>query len=95
MTLVSNDESKHAPKMYEELGVTEIPNDLENYDERCTAIIKFSSDDDLPLKNGLELYNMVAVVRSVFHELNKYYSQVVLVGCFYKLAKKQQDFLIV
>ena len=81
MTLVSNDESKHAPKMYEELWVTEIPNDLENYDERCTAIIKFSSDDDLPLKNGLELYNMVAVVRSVFHELNR------IKSCYYAALK--------
>ena len=30
--------------------------------------IKFNSDDNLPLKKTLELYNMVIVVRSVFHD---------------------------
>ena len=30
--------------------------------------IKFHSDDNLPLKKTLELYNMVIVVRSVFHD---------------------------
>ena len=28
--------------------------------------MKFNSDDDLPLKKMLKLYNMVIVVRSVF-----------------------------
>ena len=40
--------------------------------------IKFNSDDDLPLKKALELYNMVVVVRSVFHKDSKYYPQVSL-----------------
>ena len=39
--------------------------------------MKFNSDDDLPLKKKLELYNLVIVVRSVFdgicHDGNKYY----------------------
>ena len=51
--------------------------------------IKFNSDDDLSLKEALELYNMEIVLRSVFHEGNKYYPQVVLDKCLYKLAKKQ------
>ena len=34
---------------------------------------KFNSDDDLPLEKTLELYNVIIVVRSVFHEDNKYY----------------------
>ena len=29
--------------------------------------IKFNSDDDLPLNKTLELYNMIIVLRSVFH----------------------------
>ena len=37
--------------------------------------IKFNSDEDLTLKKTLELYSMVTVVRSVFHDNNKYYSQ--------------------
>ena len=44
--------------------------------------IKFSSDDDLPLKKTLDLCNMVIVVRAVFHEDNKYYLQD---ECLYKL----------
>ena len=40
--------------------------------------MKFNSDDDLPLKKTLKLYNMVIVVRCVFHEDNKYYPQVLL-----------------
>ena len=37
--------------------------------------IKSNSDDDVPLKKTPELSNMVIVVRSVFHEGNKYYPQ--------------------
>ena len=44
--------------------------------------IKFNLDDDLPLN---KLYKMLIVVRSVFHEGNKYYQQVFLGKCFYKL----------
>ena len=50
-----------------------ITNHSDNYDEKYMKI-KFNSGDDLPLKKTLELYNMVIVVRSVFHEGNKYYS---------------------
>ena len=31
------------------------------------------SDNNLPLKKILERYNMIIVVRSVFHKGNKYY----------------------
>ena len=47
--------------------------------------ITFKSDDDLPLKLTIEFYNMVMVVRSVFHESNKYYPQMFLVECLHKL----------
>ena len=30
--------------------------------------IKLNSDDNLPIKKSLELYNMVIVVSSAFHE---------------------------
>ena len=40
--------------------------------------VKFNSDDHLPLKKTLELYNMLIVVRSLFHEGNKYDTQVPL-----------------
>ena len=38
--------------------------------------IKFNSDDDLPSKKTLELYTVIIVVRSVFHEDKKYYPKV-------------------
>ena len=34
--------------------------------------IKINPDDVLPLKETLELYNMVIVISSVFHESKKY-----------------------
>ena len=34
------------------------------------------SYDDLPLKEMLNLFNIIIVVRSVFHDSNKYYLQV-------------------
>ena len=35
--------------------------------------IKFNSDDDLRLKKTLELHNIQKIIRSVFHDVNKYY----------------------
>ena len=46
---------------------------------------KFNSDEDLPLKKMLEFHNMMVVVRSVFHEDNKYYLEVFLNQCLHKL----------
>ena len=39
---------------------------------------KFNSDDNLPLKETLELYNTPIVIRSAFREYNKYYPQIFL-----------------
>ena len=47
--------------------------------------IKFNSDDDLPSNKTLGLYNMIILIRSVFHEGDKYYPQVFLDECFDKL----------
>ena len=47
--------------------------------------IKFVSDDDLYELRMLELYNMILVIRSLFHEGNKYYPQVFLHEYLYKL----------
>ena len=47
--------------------------------------IKFKSDYDLPLTKNLGLRHLVIVVRSTFHEGNKYYLQVLLDKCLYKL----------
>ena len=58
----------------------------DNYDEKYMKI-KFNSDDDLPVKKTKELYDIVMVVRSVFHEDNHYYPE----ECLYKLAALQTE----
>ena len=52
--------------------------------------IKLNSDDNLPLK-AFEFYNMIIVVRSVFHEGNNYYPQAFLGECLYKLKMLEYD----
>ena len=37
--------------------------------------IKLNSEDDLHLKKTIELQNLIIVVRYVFNDGNKYYSQ--------------------
>ena len=51
--------------------ISSIANTSDNYDEKYKKI-KFSSDDNLPLRKTLELRNMVIIVRSLFHEGKKY-----------------------
>ena len=48
---------------------------------------KFNLDDNLPLNKTLKLLNLTIIVRSVFQEDNKYYPQVFLDECLYKLLK--------
>ena len=47
--------------------------------------IKFNSDDNLSLKKILKLLNITRVIKSVFQEDNKYYSQLVLDECLFEL----------
>ena len=47
--------------------------------------IKFNLDKKLPLNKMMEVSSMTIVVRVVFHENNKYYPQVFLDKCPYKL----------
>ena len=48
-------------------------------------IKKQNLDVDLPIRKTLELYKITIVVRSVFHEGNKYCLPVFLGQCLYKL----------
>ena len=72
MTLVPTDKSKDTLKKYEELWtkirylIRSTSNDSDNYDKDYMKT-KFNSE----IKKILELYNVVIVVRSVFHEGNK------------------------
>ena len=47
--------------------------------------IKFDSDDDLHLNKTIEIPIVAIVIRAVFHENNKYYTQVFLDECLYKI----------
>ena len=49
--------------------------------------IKFVSDDKLPLNKMIEIPIMTIVVRAVFCENNKYYPEVFLGECLYKIQK--------
>ena len=81
MTLFPTDKSKGTIKKYEELWnkikdfIRTVTNNSGNFDEKYMKI-KFNSDDDLPLKKTLELYNVVIGGRSGFQEGNKYYPPV-------------------
>ena len=56
----------------------------DDYDEKNMKI-KFNLDDELPLNKTIEIPSMIIVLGAVFHENNKYYSQVFLDECLYKL----------
>ena len=46
--------------------------------------IKFNSDDDLPLNKILKFHMLTILVKSVFEEDDKYYSQIFLDECLYE-----------
>ena len=47
--------------------------------------IKFNSDGESPLIKMIEIYNATIVLRTVFHENNKYHLQVFLDKRLYEL----------
>ena len=47
--------------------------------------VKFISDDELPLNKTIEIPTITIVVRTIFVENNKYYPQVFLDECLYKV----------
>ena len=88
MSPVPTDKRKdtHKKKLWNKIRdlIRSITDNLENYVEKYMKI-KFNSDDGLPLKKTLELYHVVIVARSVFHEGNKDYPQAFLGEFFCKL----------
>ena len=89
LMLVPAYESKGTLKKYEEL-LTKIrdlirskTDNSDNYDVKYMKI-KLNSND-LLLNKTLELCDLIIVVRSVFHESDKYYPQVFLDKCLYKV----------
>ena len=66
-----------------------IDNSYEYYEKYVK--IKNNLCNDLPLNKMLKLHNMVIIVRYVFHKGNKYYPQVFLNKCLYKLSMLYND----
>ena len=53
--------------------------------EKYYMKVKFNSDDDLPINKILKPRNLTIIVRSIFEEYGKYYTQVFLDECLYEL----------
>ena len=47
--------------------------------------MKFDFDDKFPLNKTIEIPSMIIVVRAIFLENNKYYQQIFLDECLYKI----------
>ena len=88
--LVPTNESKEKIKKYEELSskirdlIRSVTKKSDDYDKKRMKI-KFISDGKLPLNKTIKIPSMIIVVRAVFHENNKYYPQIFLDECLYKL----------
>ena len=64
--------------------IKSISKNSDDYDEKYMEI-KFNSDDKLPLNKTINILSMIVVVTSIFVENNKFYPQVLLDECLYKL----------
>ena len=60
--------------------------DSGNYDDKYIKI-RFNSNDNLPLKQELEMNCAIKIARSVFYDGSKYYLQAFLDECMYNLAE--------
>ena len=91
LTLVPTDESKEKIEKYKELWIKIrdlirlVTKKADDYDEKFIKI-KLHSDDKLSLNKTIESPGKVIVVRAFFFfENNKYYPQVFLGKCLYKI----------
>ena len=65
------------------MSVTKNSDDYD-YNEKYMNI-KLNSDDELPLNKTVEIPTKTIVARAIFLENNKYYPQVFLDECLYKI----------
>ena len=61
-----------------------ITKNSDDYDEKYMKI-KFNSNDEFPLNKTKEIPTIAIVVGAIFFENNKYYAQVFLDECLYKI----------
>ena len=92
LTLVPTNESKEKIKKYEELwskirdlirSITKNSDGCE-YDEKDIKT-RFDLDDGISLNKTIEIHFMAIVLGAIFLENNKYYPQVFLDECLYKI----------
>ena len=92
LTLVPSHESKEKIKKYEKLWIKirdlirSITKNADDYDEKHMKN-KFDSDGNLPSNKTIEIPIVTIVVWAIFHGNNKYYPQVTLYECPYKVWK--------
>ena len=55
-----------------------------DYGKKCMKI-KFNCDNDLPLNKPLKFHAMTIIIRSVYEEGGKFYSQILLEDALYEL----------
>ena len=48
-------------------------------------MIKFNSDDDIPLNTQLNFITITVIIRNIFDKDGKYYSQIFLDECLYEV----------
>ena len=92
LKLVPTNESKEKIKTYEELWsknrdlISSITKNSNNYHEKYMKI-KFTSNEELPLNKMQqhEIRSMIIVVKAVLNENSKYYPEVFLDVCLYKI----------
>ena len=81
LTLVRTNKSKEKIKKYEELWIKigdllrSVTKNSDDCDEKYMKI-KFNSDKELPINKTIEIPEMTIVVRDLFLENDKYYSEV-------------------
>ena len=91
LIFASVDENKEVLKKYADFWdaiknkIKAINGDKENDYEKDYMKIKFNSDDDLPLNKPLKFHVMTLIIRSVFEEDGKFYTQLFLDGTLYEL----------
>ena len=87
----STDKNKEVLKKYNGVWdgikneIKAINDNKENYYGKDNMKIKFNSDDDLPLNQPLKFHAMIIVIRSVFEEDGKLYSQIFLNDTLYEV----------
>ena len=90
LTLVPTNESKEKIKKYEELRIKirdlikSITKNSDDYEEKYMKF-KFNSDDKLTLNKTIGIPTITIFVSAIFLENNKYYPQVFLDECMYKI----------